>query len=198
LLHVIAIFIEMIQTIVKSALITSLMVLNLIICHAQQNDAKQSKVFGFELDALPYITGGYYGSVWIGYNKIRYRAVVAHINTPDFAVPDGFTNNELQAYAAIVDYFFQSGFKKWWMGSGIEYWKGKIQTEAQLSTATYYQTVFTFGGGYVWKFYKNFYLNPWAAVHVRVAGDTKVIVDGEEFTPSFLTPEASLKIGWHF
>jgi len=26
---------------------------------------------GFELDALPYITGGYYGSAWFGKNRVR-------------------------------------------------------------------------------------------------------------------------------
>jgi hypothetical protein len=160
---------------------------------------KSSKTtVGFELDALPYISGGYYGSVWIGHNNLRYRAVVAKINTPDFVIPSGFTNNELQAYAAIVDYFFRPDFKKWWVGSGIEYWKGKIQSDAKISTGKYNQTVFTVGGGYVWKFYKNFYLNPWAAVHVRLTGDSKVIVDSAKFKPSFFTPEASLKIGWHF
>jgi hypothetical protein len=159
---------------------------------------QQQTTVGFELDALPYITGGYYGSAWVGHNKLRYRAVVAKINTPDFAVPDGFTNNELQAYATIVDYFFKPDFEKWWVGSGIEYWKGKIQSDLQVSTESYDQTVFTLGGGYVWKFYKNFYLNPWAAVHLRIAGDKKVLVDGEEFKPAFFTPEASLKIGWHF
>lgn len=164
---------------------------------AQQTESQHTTV-GFELDALPYITGGYYGSGWVGHNKMRYRVVVAKISVPDFAVPDGFTNNELQAYAAIVDYFLKPDFEKWWVGTGVEYWKGKIQSDAQLSTVAYDQTVFTLGGGYVWKFYKNFYLNPWAAVHLRIAGNTEVLVDGEEFKPSFFTPEASIKVGWHF
>ncbi|MBA4056575.1 MAG: hypothetical protein C0490_17805, partial [Marivirga sp.] len=111
---------------------------------------------------------------------------------------DGFTNNKIQAYTGIVDYFFKPKFERWWVGGGLEYWKGSIQTGAKLSSAKYSNTIITVGTGYVWKFYKNFYLNPWAAIHVRVAGDDSIMVDGEEFKPSALTPEVSLKIGWHF
>ncbi|MCI0750611.1 MAG: hypothetical protein L0Y35_02120 [Flammeovirgaceae bacterium] len=129
---------------------------------------------------------------------MRYRAVVATINTPDFILPTGFTNNNIQAYAAIADYFFEGDFERWWLGGGAEYWKAKIQTDAKLGTAYYNQAVFTLGGGYVWKIYKNFYLNPWVAVHLRLAGDTAITIDSKVFNPDFFTPEASLKIGWHF
>lgn len=158
----------------------------------------RSVAIGVELDALPYITGGYYGSLWVGHNQMRYRAVVASVTTPDFMVKEGFTNNEIQAYAFIVDYFFNPNFEKWWIGAGMEYWDGSIQTDAEQETATYSQTVFTVGGGYVWKFHKNFYLNPWAAFHVRVAGDREVSVDDKVYEPSAFTPEASLKLGWYF
>lgn len=164
---------------------------------AQEPVAKTTTV-GFEVDALPYITGGYYASFWVGHKHMRYRAIITQVTAPDFVVPDGFTNNEIQAYTVIVDYFFKEGFEKWWVGSGFEYWDGKIQTDDKLATATYSNTIFTVGGGYVWKFYKNFYLNPWVAVHFRIDGDKEVAVDGEVFTPALLTPEASLKIGWHF
>jgi hypothetical protein len=153
---------------------------------------------GFELDALPYVTGGYYASAWVGRDRLRYRAIITKITTPEFLVEDGFSNNKIQAYTAIVDYFFKPEFKKWWVGAGFEYWKGSIQTGAKLSTANYNNTIFTLGTGYVWKFHKNFYLNPWAALHARVAGDNSVMVDGQEFHPPALIPEISLKIGWHF
>jgi hypothetical protein len=153
---------------------------------------------GFEVDALPYITGGYYGSVWVGHKHIRYRAIITEITTPEFFVEEGFTNNKINSYTAIVDYYFKPDFKKWWIGAGMEYWKGSIQTDAEISTSNYENLIFTAGTGYVWKFYKNFYLNPWAALHLRVAGDKKVIVDSQEFVPPVVTPEVSLKIGWHF
>ncbi len=162
------------------------------------NQSTKNTSVGFELDALPYITGGYYGSVWVGHNHLRYRAVIAKTETPDFVLEDGFTNNEIMAYAAIVDYFFQPDFKGWWIGTGLEYWDAKIQTDAQLNTAEYNNTVFTIGGGYVWKFYKNFYLNPWVAGHLRIAGDKDVLVDESTFETKSFLPEVSLKLGWHF
>lgn len=167
--------------------------------YAQIDKSSDSSVaIGVELDALPYITGGYYGSLWVGHNHLRYRAVVAKVNTPDFMVEDGFTNNEIQAYAVIVDYFFKPNFEKWWIGAGVEYWDGSIQSDASLETATYNQTVFTLGGGYVWKFHKNFYINPWIAFHARLTGDREVSVDEKVFEPAAFTPEASLKLGWYF
>jgi len=182
----------------KVLALVSILILSIINLQAQESADNKTTTIGFELDAFPYISGGYYGSMWIGHNKMRYRGVIANVNTPDFILPDGFTNNEVQAYAAIADYFFQPGFKAWWIGAGLEYWKCTIQTDQQLSTGNYNQTIFTIGGGYVWKFYKNFYINPWVAAHARIGGETKVQVDGKEFNPANFIPEASLKIGWHF
>ncbi|MEX0288634.1 MAG: hypothetical protein AB3N14_05950 [Flavobacteriaceae bacterium] len=165
-----------------------------------QDDEKQTRstTVGFELDAVPYIFDGYYASVWVGHNHLRYRAVITNIDTPDFILEDGFTNNEIKVYAAIVDYFFKPDFKGWWIGPGLEYWDASIQTDAKLETAEYSNTIFTLGGGYVWKFHKNFYLNPWVAGHLRIAGDKEVRVDQSTFETPVLIPEISVKLGWHF
>ena len=180
-------------------LLLILFVLLLNVTYGQDTDQQvKSTTIGVELDALPYITGGYYGSVWVGHKQFRYRAVVAKTEVPEFYVEDGFTNNEVQAYAAIVDYFFKPDFKGWWIGTGLEYWDSTIQTDAKLETAEYNNTVFTLGGGYVWKFHKNFYLNPWVAGHLRIAGDKDVSVDNSIFETPVFTPEISLKLGWHF
>ncbi len=135
----------------------------------------KTKTIGFEIDALPYITGGYYGSVWIGNNHMRYRAIITKVNTPKFMLKDGFTENKIQAYTLIADYFFKPNFQNWWVGAGFEYWRGQIQTDAKWSVSKYDNAIFTTGGGYVWTFYKNFYLNPWAGIHLRFAGDNSVI-----------------------
>ncbi|MFN8336361.1 MAG: hypothetical protein U0U09_14630 [Cyclobacteriaceae bacterium] len=178
----------------KSTLVSLFLLLMVISAQSQQN---RKINIGIEIDALPYITGGYYGSLWIGHEHLRYRAIITEITTPEFFVEDGFTNNKINAYTAIVDYFFKPDFRKWWVGVGLEYWKGSIQTDARTSTSKYENVITTAGTGYVWKFYKKFYLNPWAALHVRVAGDNKVMVDSQEFNPPVITPEVSLKIGWH-
>jgi hypothetical protein len=168
------------------------------LARGQEDTSITTSALGFEVDVIPYVTGGYYGSVWYGYKHVRFRAVIAKVTTPDFIVEDGFTNNKIQAYAFITDYFFKPNFEKWWIAAGFEYWKGEIQTDAQLSTAKYNNTVFTVGGGYVWKISGHFYINPWAAGHIRIAGDSKVVVDNKEFEPNVFIPEASLKFGYYF
>lgn len=162
------------------------------------NESKKSTTIGFELDAVPYIFNGYYGSIWVGHNHFRYRAVITKIETPDFILEDGFTNNEMKVYAAIVDYFFKPNFEGWWIGPGLEYWDATIQTDAKLSTSKYSNVIFTLGGGFVWKFHKNFYLNPWVAGHLKIAGDNRVKVDDKVFRTQTIIPEFSIKLGWHF
>jgi hypothetical protein len=163
-----------------------------------QTAKKNYATIGFEVDALPFVTGGYYGSIWVGSNHFRYRAIVTQLYTPKFYLTDGFTNNKIQAYTLIADYFFQPNFEKWWVGTGIEYWDATIQADSKIATASYNNTIFTVGGGYVWKFYHNFYLNPWVGIHLRVAGDKDVPVDAKVYKTSLLSPEASIKLGWHF
>jgi hypothetical protein len=164
----------------------------------KKDSIAKAPTIGFEIDLFPYLTGGYYGSAWIGYKQMRCRLVITSETTPQFLVPDGFTNNKIHAYALIADYFFKPGFKAWWVGSGFEYWSGQIQTDAKVNTADYDNVYFTIGGGYVWKFYKNFYLNPWTAGHFRIGGDKEVMVDGQKFSPPAILPEISVKVGWSF
>ncbi len=177
-----------------------LLILTLVTCHFvnAQTQEKTNQTVGFELDALPYIAGGFYGSIWYGRNQMRYRTVITKITTPEFVLKDGFTNNDMYVYALITEYFFKPGFEGWWVGTGLEYWDAEIQTDAKLSTAEYENYIFTVGSGYAWKFHKNFYLNPWAAVHVRIAGDSEVPVDNRVFEPAPILPEISVKLGWHF
>ncbi len=164
--------------------------------HAQQKDPVVSA--GVEADVLPYITGGYYGSIWVAHSHFRYRAILTRVSTPDFLLENGFGDNRMTVYAVIADYFFKPAVDRWWVGTGFEYWDARIGSDLNRSTAAYHQYVFTAGGGYVWKFAGNFYLNPWAAVHLRMAGEKRVPVGDATFEPAFFTPEGSLKIGWYF
>lgn len=64
---------------------------------------KESKfIFGTELDALPFITGGYYFSVISGLDPIRVRAVVSQVNLPDFAFDSSnFSKSSLHVYESL-------------------------------------------------------------------------------------------------
>jgi hypothetical protein len=79
--------------------------LSLYAC-AQQKSLKRVS-FGLEQDILPYATGGYFASVWIGMDQVRIRALTAKVNKPDFIVKDGFTNNKVTAHAILADYFLK-------------------------------------------------------------------------------------------
>lgn len=155
------------------------------------------QTLGTELDLLPYISGGYYVSAWYGIDQFRFRAILTKTTVPQFAVADGYTDNKLNVYAFITDYFFKKNFDGFWIGTGLEYWDSQITYEAENQTASYNNTVFTLGGGYVWKFFDNFYLNPWVAIHYIIGGDKEVPVGSSTFKPNVFTPEASIKIGWH-
>lgn len=183
----------------KKYLVLLGIVCSLTVKAQSSEDSVKSKIsIGVEADVLPYITGGYYGSAWVSYNHWRYRAVVTNVTTPAFMIKDGFTNNKMMVYTLLVDYFFKPSVEKWWIGGGVEYWNAQIQSDLKLSTSGYDNYVATIGGGYVWKFYNNLYLNPWAALHARIGGDKTVLIDGKEFKPAAFIPEASLKIGWYF
>jgi hypothetical protein len=159
---------------------------------------QESIALGLEQDVLPYVTGGYYFGAWAGKSHIRGRVLVAHVNKPEFIVPSGFTNNIVTAYALVGDYFLKSDWNGWWLSAGIVYWDSSIQRNVKVSTASYQNVLLNGSLGYNWKLGKNFYLSPWAGLHVRVGGATEVLVDGASFTTPLLNPEASLKLGWYF
>ena len=161
---------------------------------------KQSKlVVGFEIDLIPYITGGYHASVWLGFreSKQRLRPVIAKVNIPEFLNDDGIEKNTIQVYAIMTDYFFKPGLEKFWIATGIEYWDGKM-TNSLAQTSQYDEWIFTVGVGYVWNFWNNFYIDPWISGHIRIAGDENVQVGEDNFKIALITPDVSLKIGWHF
>jgi hypothetical protein len=151
--------------------------------------------FGLEQDFLPYVTGGYFAGAWVGKDHLRARTILARVHKPNFITKKGFTNNSVTAYAITADYFLKKNWEGWWIASGLVYWKSSIQADSKRSTAHYNNTLINGSLGYNWKFGKRFYLSPWAGMHLRVAGEKHVLVDGKIFIPPLLNPEASLKIG---
>lgn len=165
----------------------------------QDSVAYSGNQFGAEVDMLPYITGGYYASAWVGISdlNLRIRPVVARVDVPDFALKEGFNRNRLTAVALIADYFPQGTFEGIWIGTGIELWNGKVESDAGVS-ADYTNWQYTLGGGYVWRIYKGFYVNPWGALHLRIAGDHEVQTGSTMYRHDAVTYEVSLKFGWQF
>lgn len=153
---------------------------------------------GVELDALPYLTGGYFAAIWAGKDPWRMRILTANVHKPDWSTTKGFVNHHVKAYALVVDRFFQPAWKGWWMGGGLVYWESTIQSEARQQTAEFDNFLLNGSMGYNLQLFQRFYLSPWAGLSVRISGHEKTPVDDRQFRLPFLNPEASLKLGWFF
>ena len=153
---------------------------------------------GLEQDALPYLLNGYFLSGWVGKGYVRSRLLFANVRKPHFLLPKDFTNNRVHAYAITADYFQETNWQGWWISGGGVLWKNSLQTDLKQQT-THFNLVLVNGSlGYAWKFYKSFYVSPWAGVHLRVGGSKEIRIENQTYNPPFLNPEASVKIGWHF
>jgi hypothetical protein len=151
---------------------------------------------GLEQDVLPYATGGYYAGAWVGKGHLRVRALTARVHKPDLIVKKGFTHNNVTAYALVGDFFLKKDWQGWWVSTGLVRWNSSIQSDARLSTVHYKNYLLNGSMGYNIPLSKKFYLSPWAGMHLRIGGDKHFVVDGKDFTPPLLNPEASLKVGW--
>lgn len=182
----------------KRSLSLLLFALALSLSNAQETAQPARLTAGLELDLLPYATGGYFGAIWAGKGHWRGRLIVARATKPDFLLPDNYTDNTIRAYALLADYFPKENFRGWWLAAGLVYWDAKIRYKPDPNAADYRSYLLSGGAGYNWKFYRNFYLSPWAGLHVRVSGDDTVAFTGATYQPPRFNPEGSLKLGWHF
>ena len=165
---------------------------------AQETKAPHPLTAGIELDVLPYATGGYFGAVWVGKGHWRSRLIVARATKPEFLLPEGYSENNIRAYALLADYFPRYDFRGWWLAAGLVYWDARIRYAPEQRSGDYASYLVSGGAGYNWKFFRNFYLSPWVGLHVRVAGDDAVPFQTASYKPPRLNPEGSLKLGWHF
>ena len=181
---------------------TLLIALCVLAGRVQAAESPENVALGFEIDLLPFTLSAIDGqlggaaNVWLGLDRVRLRAVGSHIAfPPGFLTPSGFSNRELTAAAGIVDVFFLPKFAGPWIGAGFEYWWNSIGSPSGPATAYWNSWVATLGAGFVWKFWGNLYLNPWAAGHLLLARP-EVTLYGASYTPASLSAEISLKIGW--
>ncbi|WP_005032361.1 hypothetical protein [Holophaga foetida] len=152
-----------------------------------------------EVDVLPVATGGWYGSLAAGRGHWRFRGVVAEVHLPDTFAPKGWEGARTQATALLVDHFLRPGFVGPWIGGGVERWDERLRAEGRQERVRLQSIQATLGGGWVFELGRGFTLNPWCALHQRVAGDRKAIAGGRVCRPEPLQAEASIKLGysWH-
>lgn len=153
---------------------------------------------GVEADVLPYATGGWYASGWFGRSHIRIRVVASQVELPEFTIRGDFHDGESRAYAGLVDYFPMGALRGPWLGTGVEHWRNRIGHPAESVTGEYRNVMATLGGGWVFNLGRHIYVNPWAAGHVRVGGDTFAQVGTRVYQPPKALAEASVKFGVRF
>ncbi|TRZ44481.1 hypothetical protein [Robertkochia solimangrovi] len=168
--------------------------------YAQSEEAEEPQYLsaGLEVDVLPYVLNGYMGAAWVSKNHFRLRALFAHVKMPDFITPDEFTNNKINSFAFLLDYYQKKDLSGFWIGGGPVIWDGSIQSEQRRSSVKYKSYLLNGSIGYSLFLTKNLYLSPWAGLSFRFAGDKNITVDGYDYDPPFLNPELSLKLGWRF
>ncbi len=172
--------------------------------NAQTDTLKSNKTIGVAIDLLPPVVSamtnhfGYSAQLWYGYNKIRVRGVIAGFQMPNKLMGNSdFKDMRITATALIVDCFKDYNFKSFWLGAGFELWNSSITAKIDNRNHHWNNYVATVGGGYIYKVYKNFYIEPWGALH-GVLNDEKVSVGSKTFKPKKVQGEVSLKVGWHF
>lgn len=144
----------------KRFLVLSILMLISIIGFSQVRPHGHYYGLGVEVDGIPYLAGGYHGSLWWGYNHVRIRGVVAKTEVPDFMNKEGFSDNIIKEYGVYGDYFFEKEFEGGWLTFGGEYWDGSISNIDDFIESDYSAFVLGVGFGYTYKFWENFSVNP--------------------------------------
>jgi hypothetical protein len=154
--------------------------------------------WGAEVDLLPVATGGWYASLVAGRDAWRLRLVAAEVKVPDRFAPSGWEKARTRAQALLVDRFFREDFTGPWIGGGVERWDEDLTCTDGGGRVRLKSLQATFGAGWVVPLGGRFYVNPWAALHQRVAGDRTAPLSQGECRPRALQGEASIKIGARF
>jgi len=170
---------------------------------ASSNHDATPMTLGFTTDLLPIVVSatedefGKSGQVWLGVESLRLRLVGADIFMPDgISANNGFTNRRITTYAFIVDKCFGEHYDGWWVGSGFELWMNEMEHEdAPGENVEWNNVAWTLGGGYTWRFWNDFFLEPWGAVHVMLS-DPDVELAGRTLDTNPVSAEVSLKVGW--
>lgn len=158
---------------------------------------------GVQLDLFPTVVSavdgnlGYAPQLWLGIDHVRLRLISAHLKPPDAmaAAPDGFTAPTIQVFAVVFDYTFGDHFDQWWVGSGFEQWTNTIEHDSSVDQAAWNSTIFTLGGGYIWRIVGDFYVDFWAGLHLTLNPQT-VSLAGDSYEPMPVTASGGMKVGY--
>jgi hypothetical protein len=141
---------------------------------------------------------GYAPQIWLGVEPVRLRLITAHLQPPDALTFDpDVIDPTLTVLATTLDYTFGENLDGVWLGAGTEAWFQKARAKDGSGQASWTSAVFTFGGGYIWRFAGNFYLDPWLGLH-WILNSTRHAVGDVQYSPAALAVSGSVKVGWFF
>jgi len=155
---------------------------------------------GLTIDLLPTVMSAFAGElgggaqIWYGHRHLKARLVGAHIAFVDAFAGDGFHDKRTDVGALIVDYVTGDHFDGWWVGAGAEYWANSAASDAGGARGDWSNVVATAGGGYIWRVWGNFFVEPWGAGHVLLTGVDETVA-GARHEDQRITGEVSLKLG---
>jgi len=76
-----------------------------------RNYSESYYAIGGELNPIPFISGGYSGTLWWGYENFRISGSTAYTLVPGFLISNIFEENRIRSYALLGDYYFEQAFK---------------------------------------------------------------------------------------
>lgn len=179
----------------RKSLFCLLLGTNMLLC---ARTPSERLTWATEVDLLPIATGGWYASAAAGRGLRRARLAAAEVHIPDAFAPSGWNDAQTQAQAFLVDRFFRPGFTGPWIGGGLEHWDERLQRRHSREQIRLDSLQATLGAGWAFPLGKGFTVNPWLAVHQRIAGDREVSVGQATCRPKALQAEASIKLGYTF
>lgn len=159
---------------------------------------------GFNVDLFPIVASaaqgkfGFSGQLQYAIDHVQLRYVGARMRQPDFIIDaDNFKHLDTTVLALLIDYFWRDDLSGFWVCSGFELWLNEISHNNTSQRASWNNAIWTMGGGYVWKFYKNFFLNPWLGLHLRL-NNPGIELAGARYRPMAVLANGSIKIGFTF
>ncbi len=157
---------------------------------------------GFQLDLFPTVVSAIAGQfgiapqVWLGIRPLRLRLISAHMHLPDaFTFDDDVVDPSLTVVASTIDYTFGHEFDGWWLCSGVESWFQGAAARNGSGRGECTSAIFTFGGGYIWRFFDDLYVDPWLGLHWVLDGQRHQVGD-VTYSPFPLSINPSIKVGW--
>lgn len=156
---------------------------------------------GVNLDFFPTVLSAVDGEFglsiqpWFGIDRFKLRLNITHMRIPDSLVATRyFHKNSANTFSLVFEYCFGSNFDGFTVGGGVGVINNMVSHRYFNRKGNSITPFVTIEGGYIWRFYRNLYIEPCLALDVMVTGQ-KIKVWGFDYKPLPVTGEISLKFG---